>query len=569
MEVQTRNLHTFIEEITKYIPDDIKSTNKRNIISNITKTWNTIVKENSNENCDQVKYQKISKEVFSGLKKAYNEDETKLNPLYKSLEKRDDFFYVNRAGGKRVLKKSSRHYILIPSQGGSYEIMTRKGDNIVCQNSYRDCSIEENINQICGIIKEKTNKKGIFGKLWANNSEKKKQSAQKKESIHQTQHINRHEHPDPKDVRNRLNKNKIIAANVIQPPTIGAGKLHENYNEKKRILEHTYDIEPGVKWKKIKTAEIEKKNQSLDREHQAKKESIKALKGVGIAHMVGERHTQEDEHAANRFSIDVHGVLKEIKLAGMFDGHGGSECSAFVAANLQKKIEEILPEYLEKYAEEGEDVAIYNALKIAFADLADEYKRLCLSGKEKFEEDYSSYLLFCNGQEAGTTACIAMFYNDHLWIANVGDSRAVICQNGRATTLSQDAEPKIERFKRGVEKRGAHVEGNRVDSVATARAIGDFKITGINPRPKIVDLNLNELQKILNKEGDPFLVIACDGLWDVASSEQVAETMAELEGTPADKAEFLIKKAYASGSKDNISAIVIDLKKFIRIKREK
>ncbi len=333
--------------------------------------------------------------------------------------------------------------------------------------------------------------------------------------------INRHEHVDPIDVRHRLDKNRKIAEEANQPVLSG----FESF------------------WNELTASKVKERNAVLSKNDAAKSELVDGLNGVGVAHMKSDRRpTQEDEHVASKFFIHVNGTPKEVKIAGILDGHGGHACSKFVADNLQRKFEEILPLYLEKYQKAGEDVAIYNALKIAFVDLNNAFHGL-----------------------SGTTACIAMYFNDHLWIANVGDSRAVLCQNGHATTLSQDADPKIGRFENGVKKRGGVVIGNRVQGqLATARAVGDYEIKGVNSRPKIVDLDSIQLKEIIKKGGNPSLVIACDGLWDVASSDQVADTMQNLKGSPADKAEFLIQNAYASGSNDNISAVVIDLQKFLK-----
>lgn len=76
-------------------------------------------------------------------------------------------------------------------------------------------------------------------------------------------------------------------------------------------------------------------------------------------------------------------------------------------------------------------------------------------------------------------------------------------------------------------------------------------------------------------ESDAFIIIASDGLWDVVSNEfacevvrrcfdgQIKRTLREgLTGsTAAEAAALLAELAMARGSKDNISVIVVDLKK--------
>jgi len=56
----------------------------------------------------------------------------------------------------------------------------------------------------------------------------------------------------------------------------------------------------------------------------------------------------------------------------------------------------------------------------------------------------------------GSTAVTAIFIDGKdLWIANVGDSRAVVCEGGCANQLTVDHEPHTERKK--IEKKGGFV----------------------------------------------------------------------------------------------------------------
>ena len=76
-------------------------------------------------------------------------------------------------------------------------------------------------------------------------------------------------------------------------------------------------------------------------------------------------------------------------------------------------------------------------------------------------------------------------------------------------------------------------------------------------------------------ESDSFLIIASDGLWDVVSNELACELVRRclegqsktrfsdgMRGSPtAEAAALLAELAMARGSKDNISVVVVDLKK--------
>mmetsp|Transcript_16962 Transcript_16962/g.31211 ORF Transcript_16962/g.31211 Transcript_16962/m.31211 type:complete len:116 (-) Transcript_16962:71-418(-) len=64
---------------------------------------------------------------------------------------------------------------------------------------------------------------------------------------------------------------------------------------------------------------------------------------------------------------------------------------------------------------------------------------------------------------------------------------------------------------------------------------------------------------------DQFLVLACDGIWDVMTNEDVIETVGgylrELgEGDPLLICEELIEECLAKGSRDNMSALTLILR---------
>ncbi len=591
------------------------------LLSTVAKTWNKIFLVSSDKSVSSVK--KISKEIINGLALASPAEKGQphiLLPLYLSLQKRPDFFYVNLEGAERLLRNTKLPYLLRPSsQSNSFSLtaLTSKGElkhirisqndsgeffcphdesptlfesidkfltqqldlspiqstdlekikpkkgelfeEISQRNDFTTMENEEilkylNDNNINYIIRSSSTEGSVTvilssGKAWRINIDETKKlfttsiDGKEDETTDSIDTLlekigafrtNRNEETDPHEIRRRLNKNRGFATHANQPPTVG---LHGSYSAGKIV----YTVKPGETWDKTSYATVNKITEKTS------KGTIVDLPEVGIAHLQGKRDYQEDRHIAGKFNINIQGRLEEVKLAGICDGHGGDVCSSFVAKNLQRKLAELLPAYLEKYKEQGEEVAIFNALKIAFVDLHDEYST-------KF-------------QGAGTTVCSLMSFHGHLWIANVGDSRAVLCQNGKVLDLTEDASIAVPRYRKAIEKRGGLIlEGmNRwgLEGIEPARVIGDAKNRGVDPRPKITDLTQEEIQMIVDQKGEAELVIACDGLWDVASSKQVATTLHRHKGQLSDKAEFLVKKAFASGSGDNISAEVINLKQFM------
>lgn len=265
---------------------------------------------------------------------------------------------------------------------------------------------------------------------------------------------------------------------------------------------------------------------------------------VGIAHMQGVRPTMEDTHIATTLFINVKNVPHQIPLYGIFDGHGGDGCAKYLEKNLPSYLKTQFEKALANTSTtEEEEAAIVNVLKITFVELGAEYRK-------------------SHSGQGGSTANIAIIFKNTIYVANVGDTRCILIKNGKAIALSEDAKPALEKYKRGVENRHcvvleingiARVGGN----LATARAVGHNEITsGLSPRAKIIKYSLNQLPP----KGNHFLLIACDGLWDVASSKQVAQTIKNIaKQTPEKIATYLICKAYEAKSLDNLSALVVFL----------
>ena len=109
----------------------------------------------------------------------------------------------------------------------------------------------------------------------------------------------------------------------------------------------------------------------------------------------------------------------------------------------------------------------------------------------------------------------------HLYTAHVGDARAVLCRGGLATRLTNQSDHKatcVEERAR-VHKYGGTIVHDRVNGMlAIARAFGDYQLK--SPfLPKDVVSDEPDITVVELAEEDLFVVLACDGLWDVVNDQ--------------------------------------------------
>jgi protein phosphatase 2C family protein 2/3 len=173
-------------------------------------------------------------------------------------------------------------------------------------------------------------------------------------------------------------------------------------------------------------------------------------------------------------------------------------------------------------------------------------------------------------KEAGTTAVTVLITQDKRIIcSNAGDSRSVLSRGGSVVPLSIDHKPGNEVELRRIKAAGSVVSFDRVDGeLAVARAVGDARFKS-NTQIPLKDQAVTAFPEIRVQqwgEDVEFIIIACDGVWDVYSNEAAVQFVhARLRETRSitQIAEQFIDSALQLGSKDNITAMVIVFKQFL------
>jgi serine/threonine protein phosphatase PrpC len=126
----------------------------------------------------------------------------------------------------------------------------------------------------------------------------------------------------------------------------------------------------------------------------------------------------------------------------------------------------------------------------------------------------------------GCTALSALIHGNKVIIANTGDARCIKSNGGEATPLSLDHKPILYEEARRIINAGGYVHNNRVNGeLNVSRTIGDLKYKrNINlPHTEQMVVATPDITEFEVQEGDEFLILACDGIWDVLSNQEAVD----------------------------------------------
>ena len=248
----------------------------------------------------------------------------------------------------------------------------------------------------------------------------------------------------------------------------------------------------------------------------------------------------------------------------VYDGHGGKGCSIYLKENLHNNIKE--------FSKQGIKEAI---------EITEEKFKVEQALNEKGEISDSS----------GSCGIMAMIQNNKVIIANVGDSRLVLFKNGKVFFSTEDHKPNTETEKKRIKNAGGEIyqtftyfplrqNGREIEApwrvlpgrLSVSRTFGDVeakdpKFGGIGgvvmALPDITEFDLDDEFN--------FMVIGCDGIFDVLSNEEILECVKivlkekkveeinedNIHDLCGDFAGMIVKGAIAKDSSDNVSCIVV------------
>ncbi|KAJ9172404.1 hypothetical protein P3X46_015645 [Hevea brasiliensis] len=309
----------------------------------------------------------------------------------------------------------------------------------------------------------------------------------------------------------------------------------------------------------------------------------------GVASVCGRRRDMEDAVAIYpSFCCKDQDSTTELHYFGVYDGHGCSHVAVRCRERLHELVKEELLESKEATVVEAATAKWKSAMERSFSRMDKEviaWNEGVVGASCRCEMQTPE----CNA--VGSTAVVAVVTPDKIIVANCGDSRAVLCRNGKPIPLSTDHKPDRPEEWNRIQAAGGRViywDVPRVLGVlAMSRAIGDNYLkpyVSCEPEVTITDRTAE----------DDCLILASDGLWDVVSNdtacgvarmclrgkgqeqqscsspenEVLAGSVAATGGCGempdkacSDASMLLTKLALARHTTDNVSVVVVDLRK--------
>ena len=123
-----------------------------------------------------------------------------------------------------------------------------------------------------------------------------------------------------------------------------------------------------------------------------------------------------------------------------------------------------------------------------------------------------------------STATGVLITPDYFFVVNLGDSRTVICSDTKLSFATSDHKPNHEAERHRIIDSGGHVTNGRVNGMlAVSRAFGNFEMKRNEhiPQQNQAVSALPDVSVIARSPKDNFIVICCDGVFDVCRNAEV------------------------------------------------
>ncbi|XP_078532330.1 protein phosphatase Mn(2+)-dependent 1K [Lissotriton helveticus] len=254
-----------------------------------------------------------------------------------------------------------------------------------------------------------------------------------------------------------------------------------------------------------------------------------SLSKVGCATELGKRKENED-----RFNYGQ--LTEDVLYFAVFDGHGGAAAADFCDKYMKEYIGKLL----------AQEKNLEKVLMTSFVEIDKAFAR-------HMRTTVDASLL-----NSGTTATVALLRDGiELVVASVGDSRALLCREGKAVKLTIDHTPERKEEKERIKNSGGFVAWNSLGQphvngrLAMTRSIGDMdlKRSGVIAEPETKRIRLHHAD-------DGFLVLTTDGINFIVNSQEICDIINQCHD-PTEAAQVLTEQALQYGTEDNSTAIIV------------
>ena len=235
--------------------------------------------------------------------------------------------------------------------------------------------------------------------------------------------------------------------------------------------------------------------------------------------------------------------LPEWAFYSVLDGHAGEGVARFSEKKLLGNVLfEVLP------------------VRDSVQGIQDALRRAFLRHDKALQEDFGILR-----DRSGSTCTSVLMTPTHFVFANLGDSRSILCRGGRLTFATKDHKPTLTLERNRIRGAGGFVVNGRVDGgLAVSRAFGDFEYKmrtdlSVLQQKVVAEPDISVVERVPDR--DDFLLLACDGVWDVMSNvavlkfvqQRLRRNSRDLKGICSQ----LIRRCLDHGSRDNMSAILV------------
>jgi len=272
------------------------------------------------------------------------------------------------------------------------------------------------------------------------------------------------------------------------------------------------DLPIAMKVKQEKDADAMEEESTADDKKGVDTTAVRPFYGFGMSHKGKKPYQQDQRVLVPQFKVKPKNEAvpaPRCAFFGVYDGHAGDYCSRFLADTLHLKLGNELTRYLSN-TDMNPIEQLQRSLLQAYLKTDKELMTQIYNEKPPIPKD-------------GSCATTALIHNQTCWIANVGDSKAVLGRRHskdmkkiRAIRLTTDHSPMILSERKRIEGYYGYVdaEGRIMGQLGVSRSFGDYKTKkfGVIAQPSLTKFSIMPV--------DEFLIIASDGLWDVFAPEE-------------------------------------------------